>query len=188
MLDVKELLAEERGHLTALSQERINPALCKALSLLGYTKRYTKGQGAYLFDEAGNRYIDCLSGFGVFACGRNHPAIRDAIKQVMDLDLANMVAMGVATLSGLLARELVRLAPGELEMVFFTNSGTEGVETALEYARAATGRPRLVHTARTFHGLSLGALFRQRQRRVSRGVRAASGTGRGGPLQRPRGP
>ena len=112
---------------------------------MGYTKRYTKGQGAYLFDEAGNRYIDCLSGFGVFACGRNHPAIRDAIKQVMDLDLANMVAMGVATLSGLLARELVRLAPGELEMVFFTNSGTEGVETALEYARAATGRPRLVH-------------------------------------------
>ncbi len=145
MLDLKGLLAKERGQLAALSEERINPALCKVLQLLGYNKRYARGQGAYLFDDAGNQYIDCLSGFGVFACGRNHPAIRESIKQAMDLDLPNMVAMGVASLSGLLARELIRVVPGELEMVFFTNSGTEGVETAIKYARAATGRPRLVH-------------------------------------------
>jgi acetylornithine/succinyldiaminopimelate/putrescine aminotransferase len=158
MLDLKGLLAQERGQLVALSEERINPALCKVLQLLGYNKRYASGKGAYLFDDAGNQCIDCLSGFGVFACGRNHPAIRECIKQAMDLDLPNMVAMGVASLSGLLARELIRLAPGELEMVFFTNSGTEGVETAIKYARAATGRPRLVHCERAFHGLSLGAL------------------------------
>ena len=117
-----------------------------------------RGKGAYLFDEAGNRYVDCLSGFGTFACGRNHPAIRESLKQAMDLDLPNLVAMGVASLSGLLARELIQLAPGQLEMVFFTNSGTEGVETSIKYARAATGKSRIIHCKRSFHGLSLGSL------------------------------
>ena len=158
MLDLKALLADERGHLAVLSEERINPALCKVLKVLGYNKQYTRGKGAYLFDEAGNRYVDCFSGFGTFACGRNHPAIREALKQTMDLDLPNLVAMGVASLSGLLARELINLAPGDLEMVFFTNSGTEGVETAIKYARAATGKSRIVHCKRSFHGLSLGSL------------------------------
>ncbi|HXY34923.1 MAG TPA: aspartate aminotransferase family protein [Planctomycetaceae bacterium] len=158
MFDLKALLADERGHLALLSEERINPALCKALKVLGYNKQYVRGKGAYLFDQAGNRYVDCLSGFGTFACGRNHPAIREALKQTMDLDLPNMVAMGVASLSGLLARELTKIAPGELEMVFFTNSGTEGVETAIKYARAGTGKPRIVHCKRSFHGLSLGSL------------------------------
>jgi ornithine--oxo-acid transaminase len=157
-LDLKALLAQERDQLVSLSEEHINPSLCKVLSILGFNKRYTRGKGAYLFDEAGNRYIDCLSGFGTFACGRNHPAIRDVIRQAMDLDLANLVAMGVASLSGLLARELIRIAPGELDMVFFTNSGTEGVEAAIKYARYGTGKPRMIHCDRSFHGLSLGSL------------------------------
>src|ERR1700722_20060446 len=126
-LDLKSLLARERDHLVSLSEEHINPSMCRVLGLLGFNKRYTRGKGAYLFDEAGNRYLDCLSGLGTFACGRNHPVIRDAIQQAMDLDLPNLVAMGVASLSGLLARELLQIAPGELEMVFFANSGTEAV-------------------------------------------------------------
>ncbi len=158
MLDLKALLTDERGHLALLSEERINPALCKALKVIGYNRQYVRGKGAYLFDEAGNRYLDCLSGFGTFACGRNHPVIREALKQAMDLDLPNLVAMGVASLSGLLARELTRIAPGQLEMVFFTNSGTEGVETSIKYARAATGKSRIIHCKRSFHGLSLGSL------------------------------
>jgi ornithine--oxo-acid transaminase len=158
MFDLKALLTDERGHLALLSEERINPALCKALKVLGYNKQYVRGKGAYLYDEAGNRYVDCLSGFGTFACGRNHPAIREALKQAMDLDLPNLVAMGVASLSGLLARELIKIAPGQLDMVFFTNSGTEGVETAIKYSRAATGKSRIIHCKRSFHGLSLGSL------------------------------
>jgi ornithine--oxo-acid transaminase len=157
-LDLKSLLAREGDHLVSLSEEHINPSLCRVLGLLGFNKRYTHGKGAYLFDEAGNRYLDCLSGFGTFACGRNHPVIRDAIQQAMDLDLPNLVAMGVAPLSGLLARELLQIAPGDLEMVFFANSGTEGVEAAIKYARYGTGRARMIHCTRSFHGLSLGSL------------------------------
>ncbi|MGE5192627.1 MAG: aspartate aminotransferase family protein [Deltaproteobacteria bacterium] len=158
MLDLEKLLAVERQHLADLAEAHINPAFVKVLRMLGYDRRYVRGQGAYLYDEAGNRYIDCLVGYGTFACGRNHPVIRDAIQQAMDLDLPNLLAMGVPHLSGLLARELKRTAPGELDMVFFTSSGAEGVETAIKYARAATRKARIIHCDRSFHGLTLGAL------------------------------
>lgn len=158
MLDLGQLLAGERANLAALAEEHINPAFVKVLKILGFDKRYVRGQGAYLYDDAGNRYLDCLVGYGTFACGRNHPVIRDCVRQAMELDLPNLVNMGIASLSGLLARELAALAPGDLPMAFFTNSGAEGVETALKYARAATGKPRIIHCDKSFHGLTLGAL------------------------------
>src|SRR5262249_17780490 len=102
--------------------------------------------------------LDCLSGHGTFACGRNHPTIRAALDQAMEMDLPNLPAMGLPRLSGILARELVALAPGQLDRVFFTSAGAEGVETALKYARAATAKPRNVHCDKSFHGLTLGAL------------------------------
>ncbi len=158
MLDLEQLLASERGQLANLAEAHINPAFVRVLRMLGYDKRYVRGQGAYLYDDAGHRYLDCIVGYGTFACGRNHPVIRDTIQQAMRLDLPNLLAMGIPSLSGLLARELKNVAPGELDMVFFTNSGAEGVETALKYARAATGKPRIIHCDRSFHGLTLGAL------------------------------
>jgi ornithine--oxo-acid transaminase len=158
MLDLERLLASERGQLEQLAAAHINPAFVQVLRMLGYDRRYVRGEGAYLFDDQGNRYIDCLVGYGTFACGRNHPVIRDAIQQAMHLDLPNLLAMGVPHLSGLLARALKEVAPGELDMVFFTSSGAEGVETALKYARAATGKSRIIHCDHAFHGLTLGAL------------------------------
>jgi ornithine--oxo-acid transaminase len=158
MLDLEKLLAAERGNLPALAESHINPAFVKVLRLLGFDKRYVRAAGAYLYDDQGNRYIDCLAGYGTFSCGRNHPVIRRVVQQAMDLDLPNLLHMGIASLSGLLARELLAVAPGGLETVFFTSSGAEGVETALKYARVATGRPRIVHCDKSFHGLTLGAL------------------------------
>jgi ornithine--oxo-acid transaminase len=158
MLDLEQLLSGERDHPTALVEAHINPAFVRVLKLLGFDKRYVRGQGAYLYDEAGTRYLDCLTGYGTFACGRNHPVIRTAIQQAMNLDLPNLLHMGVPSLSGLLARELLAAAPPGLEMVFFASSGSEGVETALKYARGATGRQRIVHCEKSFHGLTLGAL------------------------------
>ncbi len=143
-----------------LLEKHINPALAKVLKIIGYDVRFSRAQGAYLYDEQDNRYLDCLGGYAVFNCGRNHPTIRAAIKQAMDLDLPNLVKMGTPRLSGLLAQQLIDLAPapGGLDTVFFTNSGAEGVETAIKFARAATGRSRIVYCKKAFHGLSLGAL------------------------------
>lgn len=158
MLDLKQLIVSQRDNWSTMAEQHINPTFVRALKLLGFDKRYVRGQGAYLYDDQDRQYLDCISGYATFACGRNHPVIRDFLRQAMELDLPNLVAMGVASLSGLLARELIAVAPGELERVFFTNSGSEGVETALKFARAATGKSRIIHCDHSFHGLTLGAL------------------------------
>jgi acetylornithine/succinyldiaminopimelate/putrescine aminotransferase len=99
-----------------------------------------------------------LSGFGVFAIGRNRPEIAQAIRDVLDLDLPNMVQMDCSFLSGLLAEALVKHCPPHLNAVFFTNSGTEAVEACLKFARAATGRNKLAYLDHGWHGLSMGSL------------------------------
>ena len=157
-LDLAALLDQEAAGPLSLVEHHINPAFAKVLRILGYDIDYRHGRGAYLYDQDGREYIDCLGGYAVFSCGRNHPTIRAAIKQAMDMDLPNLIKMGTPRLSGLLAKQLVDAAPGDLDTVFFTNSGAEGVETAIKYARAATGRDRLIHCSKAFHGLTVGAL------------------------------
>jgi ornithine--oxo-acid transaminase len=93
----------------------------------------------------------------VFALGRNHPTVRDALKTVLDSDLPNLVQMDVSALAGVLAERLLRYVP-YLDKAFFTNSGTETVEASLKFARAATGRDGIVYCSHAYHGLSYGSL------------------------------
>jgi ornithine--oxo-acid transaminase len=158
MFDLTAAMRECEGREIDLLREHVNPAMAKVLKTIGFDVRFTHGRGAYLFDEQGRQYIDCLGGYAALNVGRNHPVVRDALKQAMDMDLPNIIKMGVARLSGLLARELLKVAPPGLERVFYCNSGSEGVETAIKFARAATGRPRIVHCSKAFHGLTLGSL------------------------------
>jgi ornithine--oxo-acid transaminase len=99
-----------------------------------------------------------LGGFGVAAIGRNNPVVAGAIRDVLDMDLPNMVQMDCALLSGLLAEAIVQRTPDHLDAVYFCNSGTEAVEASLKFARAATGRDRFVHFRGGWHGLTLGSL------------------------------
>ena len=105
----------------------------------------------------GHRYLDLLSGFGVFGIGRNHPAVRDALKDVLDNDLPNLVQLDVSTLAGILAERLLAHVP-YLDKVFFANSGAEAVEAAIKFSRMATGRAGLVFCDHAYHGLTNGAL------------------------------
>src|SRR5262245_49054131 len=131
--------------------------MVRVLKTIGYDVGFASGRGQYLYDREGARYLDLLSGFGVFALGRNHPAIRDVLKTVLDADLPNLVQMDVSALAGVLAERLLAKVP-YLEKVFFANSGSEAVESAVKFARAATGRPGIVYCGHGFHGLSYGAL------------------------------
>jgi ornithine--oxo-acid transaminase len=158
MFDITQLVQSTNGKALELAGLHVNPQFAKVLGIIGFDINYTKGQGQYLWDDKGNRYIDCLSGYGVFACGRGHPVIRKALQDAMNLDLPNLVKMGPYRLSGLLAQELIKIAPPGLDTVFFTNCGALGIETAIKYARAATGRPRILYASKGFHGLSVGAL------------------------------
>lgn len=156
--DLQDQLARAKGRHFELHEQHINPQFAKVLRTIGFDKYYTRGVGQYLWDEQGARYLDMIAGYGVFALGRNHPALRAALHQYLDLDYPSLVQLEAPLLSGLLAAELKKRMPNELDIVYFTNSGTEGNETAIKFARCATGRPAIIHCRKAFHGLTTGSL------------------------------
>src|SRR6202035_2438514 len=155
--DMGTLFLQREADRYAMHSRHLNEQMVRVLRTIGYDVGFCRGQGPYLYDRQGVRYLDLLSGFGVFALGRNHPTIRAALKSVLDSDLPNLVQMDVSTLAGVLAERLVALVP-YLDKVCFTNSGAEAVEAAIKFSRAATGRPGIVSCEHAFHGLSFGAL------------------------------
>src|ERR1700756_4714721 len=156
-LDVSEMFVERQAQRSAMHARHLNEQLVRVLKTIGYDVGFQKGQGQYLYDRDGARYLDLLSGFGVFAIGRNHPVLRDALKSVLDADLPNLVQFDVSPLAGVLAERLLEFVP-YLDKVFFANSGTEATEAAIKFARCATGRPGIVYCEHAFHGLTNGSL------------------------------
>src|ERR1017187_7555250 len=155
--DLPSLLAAHRGDGYELYGKYLNPQQPKVLHTIGFDKVYERAEGAYLYDAEGNQYADFLAGFGVFAVGRNHPVIRKALHDALDAQLADWTQFDCGPLPGLLAEQLLAKAPG-LDRVFFCSSGTEAVESALKFARYATGRSRVIYCDHAFHGLTTGSL------------------------------
>src|SRR5438876_1053756 len=155
--DLQALLAAHRNDGYELYGRYLNPQQPKVLHAIGFDKVYERAEGAYLYDTDGHQYADFLSGFGVFAAGRNHPVIRQALHDALDAHLADWTQFDCGPLPGLLAERLLAKAPG-LDRVFFCHSGTEAVEAALKFARCATGRRRVVYCDHAFHGLTTGSL------------------------------
>src|SRR6476660_4175216 len=156
-LDVSEMFVERQAQRSSMHSLHINEQMVRLLKTIGYDVGFSKGVGQYLYDREGVRYLDLLSGFGVFAIGRNHPTLRHALKSVLDSDLPNLVQLDVSTLAGVLAERLLEYVP-YLDKVFFANSGAECGEAAIKSARGATGRQGIVYCAHAFHGLADGAL------------------------------
>jgi ornithine--oxo-acid transaminase len=154
---IASLFAEREADRYAMHSRHLNEQMVKVLRTIGYDVQFKRGSGQYLFDRDGARYLDLLSGFGVFAVGRNHPAVSNALKEVLDSELPNLVQLDVSTLAGILAERLLAQVP-YLDKVFFANSGAEAVEAAIKFARAATGRPGILYCDHAFHGLTNGAL------------------------------
>ena len=116
-----------------------------------------RGSGSRLWDLEGREYIDCNSGHGVANVGHAIPVVAQAVAhQAAELITApvDFYHQGRAEL---LSR-LTAAAPASLEYAFLCNSGTEAVEGALKFARAATGRTNFVAARRSFHGRSMGSL------------------------------
>jgi ornithine--oxo-acid transaminase len=155
--DLSAMLVEREPERYSLHTQHLNDMMVRVLQTIGFNVGFNKGQGQYLWDRNGARYLDLLSGWGVFGIGRNHPKITEALKAVLDADLPNLVQMDLPVLAGLLAERLLSYVP-YLDKAFFCNSGTEAVEAAIKFARCATGRPAIVYCDHAFHGLSYGAL------------------------------
>jgi ornithine--oxo-acid transaminase len=156
--DLNKTLEERAGENFSLYSRYTSPQMPRVLKTLGFDQFYTRGEGCYLYDREGREYLDLLSGFGVFALGRAHPAIKAALHEAIDADLPNLVQLDCALLPGVLAEALVARAHEGIERVFFTNSGAEAVEAAIKFSRRATGRSRIVSCDHAFHGLTTGAL------------------------------
>ena len=155
--DVTEVLRQRGPERYALQQRYLNPQLSRMLHTIGFDQLYARASGAYLYDEDGREYLDMLAGFGVFALGRHHPVVRQAIHDVINADLADLTQFDAPPLAGVLAERLLATTP-HLDRVYFGNSGTEAVEAALKFARYATGRRRIVYCDHAFHGLTAGSL------------------------------
>lgn len=155
--DLAKLLEERAGERYELHARHLNHQLPRMLRTIGFDRVYERAEGAYFWDDEGGDYLDMLSGFGVMGLGRHHPVVRKALHDVIDASLADLTRFDCPPLPGLLAEKLLAHSP-HLDRVFFCNSGTEAVETALKFARYATGRPRILYCGHAFHGLTAGSL------------------------------
>jgi ornithine--oxo-acid transaminase len=156
-IDLAGLIEERRGDKFQLFERHLNAQLLRVLRTLGFAVDYVRAAGPHLFDADGNRYLDLLSGFGVFALGRNHPTVTGALEQVLRGQLAGLVQFDVSLLAGLLAERLTGYMPW-LPKLFFCNSGAEATEAAIKFSRAATGRSTILYCDHAFHGLTYGAV------------------------------
>ena len=125
-----------------------------------YTKRgivLVRGDGAMVFDSEGRAYIDCVGGQGTANLGHGNAAVADAVAQQARV-LASCTELFYNDRRAELYEVLAGILPASLDRFFLCNSGTEAVEGALKFARAATKRTRIVATMRGFHGKTMGAL------------------------------
>lgn len=140
----------------------------RRLALEVYPKRdicIVRGEGALLWDDQGNEYIDCTAGIGVANIGHAHPAVVAAVSR-QAARLITCPGIFYNDVRAELMQKLIGVAPEGLERAFLCNSGTEAMEAAIKFARITTGKNGFVSAMRGFHGRSMGALsatFKYRQ-------------------------
>jgi ornithine--oxo-acid transaminase len=142
----------------ALASRYLDPSLVDVLRIIGFDKEYVSGAGSHLYDAAGRAYLDFHTGEGFASLGHNHPGVREVLQTTLDSDLADGVQIHYSALAGMLAEALSSRLPDGLDATFFASTGAEAVDSAMKFARAATGRPRLVSCDSSFHGVTLGPL------------------------------
>lgn len=156
LIGLQEALQLERKKISSLYKQYANPGLATMLGLINFDKKFVRAEGARVWDDKGDEYLDFLGGYGALNFGHNHPRIVEAVQQAAELP--NLLQAALGTLYAALAHNLAQITPGELSRSFFGNSGAEAVEGALKLARAATGRKRIIYCEGSFHGKTLGAL------------------------------
>ncbi len=141
-----------------LAARHLDSSLPDLLRILGFDKDYVSARGSYLYDATGRAYLDFHTGEGFASLGHNNPDVAEVLNAVLAESLVDGVQIHYSPLAGMLAEELTQRLPRGLDAVFFTSSGAEAVDSAMKFARAATGRPRLISCESSFHGVTLGPL------------------------------
>ena len=138
--------------------DHVNPQWVRLLDLLRMNAQYVRCEGGELTTSEGRVILDFLSGYCVHNIGHNHPYLIDQLRDELLQRGPAMLQSHVPDLAGQLAKRLCQLAGGKLRKAFFACSGSEGVESAIKFSRAATGKTGLLYANGAFHGLTCGAL------------------------------
>jgi putrescine aminotransferase len=137
-------------------REFVNPPLARFMKLAGAPVE-VRARGSRVWDHTGKSYLDFCGGYGVFTLGHLHPRVVAAVREQLE-SMALSTRVFFNEKMAALAKALSDLAPGDLTISFFSNSGTEAVEAALKMARLSTKRVHIVSTQNAYHGKTMGSL------------------------------
>jgi acetylornithine/LysW-gamma-L-lysine aminotransferase len=115
------------------------------------------GDGAYVYDDSGNEYLDMGASYACVPLGHDHDAVQAAVREQLS-KLTYVQASYPVEVRTELYERLADTAPGDIDRTWLCNSGTEANEAALKFARSATGNSKIVATMQGFHGRTMGAL------------------------------
>ena len=164
--DMKDIPAEEKKQMVADTIDHfdnyVSPGWLKYRKSVSSDSEQGavlewQDEGAYFYGLNGEKFIDCLGGFGIYTCGHRNPEILKTVKAQLDHQALHSQEL-LDPLRGYLAKALADITPGDLQYCFFTNGGAEAVEMALKLARIATGGRWFISTVGAFHGKSMGAI------------------------------
>lgn len=158
MSDFKDRIQTFLSSSDHLSKRHIHPRLAKMFELGGMNRAFVRGEGQYLWDADGVRYLDFLAGGGVYFLGRNHPKINGALIDVLSMNLPNLCVVNASVMGGMVAGKLLEHGGPQFTKVVFANAGSESTEVALRFARQVTRRRRFLYLDGAFHGRSYGAI------------------------------
>ena len=133
--------------MTHSSTDHISPVWYRYTPILA-----ERGQGAYIYDQQGNRYLDFTCGIGVTNTGHCHPRVVRAVQEQAAKLLHAQVNIIFHPPLLQLTEELRTIVPEGLDCFFFSNSGAEAIEAAVKLARQASGRPNIIVFQGGFHG------------------------------------
>lgn len=134
----------------------LNSTLHRLLAHCGFDRSWVRGEGAWLWDESGRRFLDFYAQYGAVALGHNAPSVVAAAQSALRERVPAMVQPYRALHAEALARELTQLSG--LSHCLLSVSGAEVVEAAIKLVRARSGRPLIISAEGSYHGKTLGAL------------------------------
>lgn len=150
---------DERSRTLQSYRTYINPLMADFLHMQHCDHVFERAENCTLTDTDGNEFLDMVAGFGCLNLGHNPKSVIDAVHDYLQQMKPNFVQyVSLPQETSKLAEILCEISPGNLERVFFSNSGAEGVEAAIKIAKAANSRPRIVYAHNSYHGKTLGAL------------------------------
>lgn len=156
LLGVAGARALDQKAMGDLYGKYVNPGLRSLQSVVGFDRKFARADGISVYDEEGNRYLDFVGGYGSLPFGHGPKEILAALDEAGEAP--NLLQVMTSPYQAALAHDLAAVAPSGLEITFFSNSGTEAVESALKLARGSMGEGAFVYCSGAFHGKTLGSL------------------------------